>query len=83
MGPKGLGYYQDIDPLHKSSPEEAVAKEEVEEAEEEEEPQTKWDWVQEARSGGPSKELTPPQPYNLIPITLTLTIESADTASTL
>ena len=53
----GLGYYRDVDPFAKTAPEDAATP--AEESEEEAQPQSKWDWVQEARSGGPSKDLKP------------------------
>merc|ERR1711881_46513 len=51
LGKEGLGYYQDVGPMCKFGGE-------VPEPEELEEPSnSKWDWVQEARSGGPSTSL--------------------------
>lgn len=50
-GPDGIGYYQDVGPMCKCA---GV----VPEPEEPEEPaNSKWDWVQEARQGGPSTSL--------------------------
>lgn len=49
IGPDGLGYYQDIPAESKLA---HPIKYEQEEDDGEEEPQTKWDWVQEARAGG-------------------------------
>jgi len=53
MGPDGLGYYQDVGPFCKLVPPSESSPTE----EEEKEPQTMWDWVQEARAGGKSTSL--------------------------
>jgi len=60
MGAQGLGYYQDVDPLCKIDSAAIEFPEEVNN-----EPQTKWDWVQEARAGGASSE--PVKSKNLKP----------------
>jgi hypothetical protein len=62
MGSFGLGYYQDVGPMCKCAPQIEQGPDPQEE--QEEQTNTKWDWVKEARAGGPStavdkKEIKP------------------------